>query len=208
MFNPDPSVLLDQLDFSKTGGLVTVTAQHARSGAVLMVAHADRAAVERTLATAEMHYHSRSRGAWHKGATSGHIQRVVTLAHDCDGDALLARVIPAGPACHTGHESCFGPPALAADSFAELAETVRQRHALASPNESYTAALLQDRNRRLKKLGEEMAELIAACADEDAERATAEAADLVYHIAVALEAVGSSLDAVRDALDERRRPPT
>ena len=99
---------LDTLDFAKAGGLVTVVTQDARTGAVLMVAHADREALERTLATGEMHYHSRTRGLWHKGATSGNVQRVVSLTADCDGDAVLARVIPAGPACHTGSPTCFG----------------------------------------------------------------------------------------------------
>ena len=93
---------LDALDFAKGGGLVTVVTQDARSGVLLMVAHADREALERTLATGEMHYRSRSRGLWRKGETSGHTQRVVALAIDCDGDAVLARVEPAGPACHTG----------------------------------------------------------------------------------------------------------
>ena len=101
------------LNFEKGAGLVTVVAQDARTGAVLMVAHADREALERTIATGEMHYRSRTRGAWHKGATSGNVQRVVSLSLDCDGDAVLARVVPAGPACHTGSTSCFGNAALA-----------------------------------------------------------------------------------------------
>src|SRR6266550_9122299 len=98
---------IDSVDFSKSGGLVTVVTQDAVSGAVLMVAHADREAIERTIETGEMHYHSRSRGLWRKGATSGNVQRVVSLTSDCDGDAVLARVLPAGPACHTGERTCF-----------------------------------------------------------------------------------------------------
>src|SRR5512147_2222889 len=104
--------LADRLDFTKQGGLVTVVAQDATTGAVLMVAHADREAIARTEATGEMHYLSRTRGPWHKGATSGNVQRVVSLSPDCDGDAVLARVTPAGPACHTGSTSCFGTVAL------------------------------------------------------------------------------------------------
>src|ERR687892_1125617 len=99
--------MLPDLDFSKGDGLVTIVTQDARTGAVLMVAHADREALERTVATGEMHYRSRTRGLWHKGATSGNTQRVVTLTPDCDGDAVLARVEPAGPACHTGAGTCF-----------------------------------------------------------------------------------------------------
>ena len=98
---------LSKLDFTKGSGLVTVVTQDARSGDVLMVAHADREALERTLASGEMHYRSRTRGLWHKGATSGKVQRVVSLAADCDGDAVLVRVRQTGPACHTGARSCF-----------------------------------------------------------------------------------------------------
>lgn len=98
---------LDALDFAKGDGFVTVIAQDAETHRVLMVARADREALARTLETGEMHYHSRSRGLWHKGATSGNVQHVVALHADCDGDAVLAFVVPAGPACHTGAISCF-----------------------------------------------------------------------------------------------------
>jgi phosphoribosyl-ATP pyrophosphohydrolase/phosphoribosyl-AMP cyclohydrolase len=201
---------LDSLDFEKGQGLVTVVAQDARTGVVLMVAHADREALERTLETGEMHYRSRTRGLWHKGATSGNTQRVVSLAPDCDGDALLARVVPAGPACHTGSTSCFGDEALGADALSSLDATVAERQR-ATPGEgetSYTRRLLGDRNLRLKKLGEEAAELVTACADADPSRAAEEAADLLYHAIVALHAVGASLDDVRAVLASRAgRPP-
>src|ERR671919_1206550 len=100
--------MLPDLDFSKGDGLVTIVTLDARTGRVLMLAHADREALERTVATGEMHYRSRSRGLWHKGETSGNVQRVVSLTADCDGDAVLARVVPAGPACHSGSTTCFG----------------------------------------------------------------------------------------------------
>jgi phosphoribosyl-ATP pyrophosphohydrolase/phosphoribosyl-AMP cyclohydrolase len=167
-----------------------------------------------------MHYRSRSRGLWRKGATSGNTQRVVALAADCDGDAVLARVIPAGPACHTGQRSCFGEAALAADALGELDRTIASRAgaadgaserptdaAGAAPNAkpSYTRRLLADRNLRLKKLGEESAELAVALADGDRTRAAAEGADLVYHALVALAAEGIGLDDVRRVLAERAR---
>lgn len=256
---------LSALNFEKGNGLVTVVAQEARTGAVLMIAHADREALERTQATGEMHYRSRSRGLWHKGATSGNVQRVVSLAPDCDGDAVLARVIPAGPACHTGSMSCFGPGALAADALGLLDATIARRaegqawggpatppraqHAVPSavvPNPSdtdtsrfaagrgrstgltppsgitpvphgsalnsgqsakpsYTQRLLSDRNLRLKKLGEEMAELVTACADADPARAVEEGADVLYHALVALRAIGVTLDDVRRELARRGR---
>ncbi len=193
---------LDALDFAKGGGLVTVVAQDAVTGALLMVAHADREALERTLATGEMHYRSRTRGLWHKGATSGNVQRVVSLAPDCDGDAVLARVRPAGPACHTGTTTCFG--AGTGDVLAALDATIARRATEpGGAGKGYTQRLLADRNLRLKKLGEEASELVTACADGDVARATEETADLVYHALVALRAVGGSLDGVRAVLDAR-----
>ena len=146
---------LETLNFAKGGGLVTVVAQDVDSGAVLMVAHADREALERTLATGEMHYRSRSRGLWHKGATSGNVQQVVALLPDCDGDAILARVRSPGPACHTGSRSCFGVPALAADALSALDATIAARVSeaptqSAGEKPSYTRRLLGDLNLRLK----------------------------------------------------------
>lgn len=201
-----PNAAVPNLDFAKGNGLITVVALDAVSGAVLMVAHADAEAVERSVASGEMHYFSRTRGLWHKGATSGSTQRVVSLSADCDADALLARVMSAGPACHTGANSCFGQPAFEADAFGALNAVVRERATEAPVTEgtSYTAQLLGDRNRRLKKIGEEAAELIAACADGDASRAAEEAADLIYHVAVALQAAGSSLAEARAVLATRR----
>ena len=197
---------LDQLDFAKGGGLVTVVAQDSVSGAVLMVAHADRESLEQTIATGEMHYRSRTRGLWHKGSISGTVQRVVSLAADCDQDAVLARVVSAGPACHTGERSCFGDSALAADAIGALDAVIADRAASGSPGvPSYTRRLFDDRNLRLKKLGEEAAELITACADEDSPRATEEAADLLYHALVALRAAGGSLAGIRAVLDARQK---
>jgi phosphoribosyl-ATP pyrophosphohydrolase/phosphoribosyl-AMP cyclohydrolase len=202
---------LSALNFEKAGGTVTVVTQDARTGVVLMVAQADREALERTLATGEMHYRSRTRGLWHKGATSGNVQRVVSLSPDCDGDTVLARVAPAGPACHTGAVSCFGDIALASDALSALDATVAERAAPTpdgDPAESYTRRLLADRNLRLKKLGEEAAELVTACADGDAARAREEAADLLYHALVALRALGSSLGDVREVLARRAGEPS
>jgi phosphoribosyl-ATP pyrophosphohydrolase/phosphoribosyl-AMP cyclohydrolase len=199
---------LDALNFDKGQGTVTVVAQDAATGVVLMVAAADREALARTLATGEMHYRSRTRGLWHKGATSGNVQRVVSLSADCDGDAVLARVAPVGPACHTGSVSCFGASALIPDALTALDATIATRSAVpASEGEApgYTRRLLGDRNLRLKKLGEEAAELVTACADGDVARAREEAADLLYHALVALRAVGGTLAEMRDVLAARSR---
>src|SRR5258708_6215313 len=202
---------LDAVRFDKDTKTVIVVAQDAVSGRVLMVANADREALERTIETGEMHYRSRTRGLWRKGATSGNVQRVVSLTLDCDSDAIVARVRSAGPACHTGAVSCFEDSAGAPAIWSALAKTISQRNAelkaepgantqsnseTSANRRSHTRELLLDRNLRLKKLGEESAELIVACADGDAARATEEAADLIYHVGVALEAIGSSLEGV------------
>jgi phosphoribosyl-ATP pyrophosphohydrolase/phosphoribosyl-AMP cyclohydrolase len=201
---------LDQLDFAKGGGLVSIVAQDATTGDVLMVAFADREALEATQRTGEMHYRSRMRGLWHKGETSGNTQRVVSLTADCDNDAVLARVIPAGPSCHTGAITCFTTPGVTpppADAFAELDATIAARATAIADSDrpSYTRKLLDDRNLRLKKIGEEAAEFVLACADSDPERAASEAADLLYHTMVSLHALGIRLSDVREELSRRGR---
>ena len=193
---------IDTLDFSKSNGLVTIVTQDAVTGVVLMIAHADRTALQKTIETGEMHYMSRSRGLWHKGATSGNTQRVVSLTADCDSDAILARVIPAGPACHTGRTSCFEN--ASSDVIGDLDRVIESRPSAGDQGRSYTRKLLDDRNLRLKKIGEEAAELVVACADKDVVRAREEAADLLYHVLVALRAEGVSFDDVRATLRERR----
>ena len=207
---------LDEVAFDDATKTVVVVTQDAATGRVLMVAHADREALARTIETGEMHYRSRRRGLWRKGETSGNVQRVVSLALDCDGDTVLARVIPAGPACHTGQVSCF-PDSSQPGAWASLADTIRERRRQLRDNasttagaptpedRSYTKVLLGDRNLRLKKIGEEAVEFVTACADSDPRRAVEEAADIVYHMAVALEALGTSLDAVAVELFERSR---
>jgi phosphoribosyl-ATP pyrophosphohydrolase/phosphoribosyl-AMP cyclohydrolase len=212
------SLNLDAVRFDKDTKTVVVVAQDVVSGRVLMVANADREALERTIETGEMHYRSRTRGLWRKGATSGNVQKVVSLTADCDGDSIVARVQSAGPACHTGAVSCFDDSAGAPTIWSGLAKTISLRNAelnvqpeaevqsesaISPKRRSHTRELLLDRNLRLKKLGEESAELIAACADGNATRATEEAADLIYHVGVALEAIGGSLDGVATTLWER-----
>jgi phosphoribosyl-ATP pyrophosphohydrolase/phosphoribosyl-AMP cyclohydrolase len=195
----DPSAL----NFEKGGGLVSVVTQDARSGEVLMMAYADREAVDLTLATGLMHYRSRTRGAWKKGETSGNVQRVVSLHADCDGDTILARVVPHGPACHTGDRTCFHD-APAPCALTELDRTIASRKENPS---GYTGKLLADRNLRLKKIGEEATELAVALADGDATRAREEGADLFYHAMVGLRAAGVGLDDVREVLARRAAGP-
>lgn len=190
---------LDQLDFSKPNGLVPVIAQHARTGEVLMLAFADREALERTLRERRMWYFSRSRDTlWLKGETSGNTQALVSLHADCDRDSVLALVQPSGPSCHTGDWSCFdGPPTLA-----RLAGVIADRARSAKPG-SYTARLLADANLRLKKLGEEAVELAIACQTGDEATAANEAGDLFYHALVACAAAGVTLDDILSVLATR-----
>lgn len=191
---------LDRVDFAKADGLVPVVAQHVRTGEVLMVAWADRPALEHALAERCMWYWSRSRREhWRKGDTSGNAQRLVELWLDCDGDTVLAHVDPTGPSCHTGDWSCFSAP----PTIAGLQEVIALR--AADPDaRGYTRRLLDDDNLRLKKLGEEAVEMALACRDGDGERVAEEAADLIYHTLVACVGAGVTWDDVLATLDARR----
>lgn len=197
--NVETAAQLDGLTFDGDG-LLPVIAQHAHTGEVLMLAWANREALARTLDERVLWYWSRSRAElWRKGDTSGNVQRLVSLHADCDQDALVARVLPAGPSCHTGEWSCFGaPPTLTA-----LDDVIAQR-AVSPPSVSYTGRLLADSNLRLKKLGEEAVELALACERGERERVPEEAADLLYHVLVACRAAGVGLEDILGVLQGRR----
>jgi phosphoribosyl-ATP pyrophosphohydrolase/phosphoribosyl-AMP cyclohydrolase len=181
---------------------VPVVAQHATTGEVLMLGFANRDALERTLEERRMCYWSRSRSAlWRKGETSGHYQDLVSLHADCDGDAVVARVLPHGPTCHTGDWSCFdAPPTLPA-----LSQTIEERSSASTAGErSYTRRLLDDENLRLKKLAEESLELALACKERDRAQVAEEGADVLYHTLVACAAVGVTLADIVGVLESRR----
>src|SRR3989442_905128 len=182
----------------------SIVAQSSLSGEVLMVAYADRAALQRTRDTGLAHYHSRSRGVlWKKGDTSGHLQEVRDVRVDCDGDAVLYVVRQHGPACHTGAPTCFGQPT--GSVLTRLAGTVAQR-ARTRPAGSYTTRLLDEGIAKIaQKLGEEAVETVVAATSEDAARLTSEAADLLYHLLVLLEAKRLPLDRVFEELERRAR---
>ena len=182
----DPATLSYDRD-----GLVACICQDAATGDVLMLAWADREAVERSLETRRAWFWSRSRGElWEKGATSGHTLDLVELRADCDGDALLYRVIPHGPACHTGSETCWG----GRTSFpVALARTIEDRRT-ADPAGSYVARLLNGpREHAARKVGEEATEVLLAVPGSDEQ--VGEVADLVFHALVLLARDG------RDPLD-------
>ncbi len=190
-------------------GLVPVVIQDWTTGEVLTLAYANAEALERTRATGELHLWSRSRGElWHKGATSGNVQRVRALRIDCDGDALLALVEPAGPACHTGERTCFfsgelEPPAPH-EVLPGLERTLRER-AAERPDGSYTVTLLDDPPLIGEKVQEEAEEVARAAREESDERVDSEAADVLYHLTVLLHSRGRGLADAERVLAERRR---
>jgi len=211
---------VDRLAWGR-GGLLPVVAQDHLTGAVLMLAWVTREALAQSLGTGWMHYWSRSREElWRKGATSGNVQRLVSLHGDCDGDALLAIVEQAGPSCHTDQATCFGTGTERGRGISEgaggqgwslgsameelwstLATRARER-----PEGSYTTRLLGDENLRLKKLGEETAELIHALAKgAPPERIGEEGVDLLYHLLVALLAAGLTPEDLAAELASRRK---
>jgi phosphoribosyl-ATP pyrophosphohydrolase/phosphoribosyl-AMP cyclohydrolase len=197
-------------------GLAPVVIVDARTGAVLTLAYADREALERTLATQSTWLFSRSRGElWNKGATSGNTQRVVAVAIDCDSDALIYRVIPDGPACHTGAPTCFteavalgGAEALPdganfAAAVIALSRTIAERKAH-PPEGSYTAKLFAGGVDRIgKKIGEEATEVVIAAKNDDLGELVWETSDLLYHTLVLLAERGVSLDDIGTELARR-----
>ena len=212
---------LDQHLRFNEAGLIPAVAQDWLDGAVLMVAWMNAEAIERTLATGEVHYWSRSRQElWHKGATSGQLQKLRGLRYDCDADVLLLTIEQAGAgACHTGARSCFyeegpkpsggGPAALPppADVCTELARVIEGRRDAPEPG-SYTNKLLAGGdNAILKKIGEESAEFVMACKDDNAAEIAGEAADIVFHMQVALAHHGVSWRQVQEVLAQRRGAP-
>lgn len=188
-------------------GLVPAIVQDAASGTVLMLAWMDREAIDATAATGEVHFHSRSRDAlWKKGETSGNTLHAVSLAVDCDGDALLVRAHPRGPVCHTGTATCWGdddaPPL--AHTLSELAALLRERKR-ELPVGSYSAELFRKGTGAIaQKVGEEGLELALAAVTEPKERAVSEFTDLVYALAVLATELGITADELVRSLAEKK----
>jgi len=190
-------------------GLVPVVVQDWRTGEVLTLAYANAEAVRRTRETGQLHLWSRSRQElWYKGATSGNVQRVRALRLDCDGDALLALVEPAGPVCHTGARTCFHhgdlePPAPH-EALPALERTLRERRR-ERPSGSYTVELLDDPPRIGAKVEEEAEEVARAAREETDDRVDEEAADVLYHLTVLLHSRDRGLADAQEVLNGRRR---
>ena len=198
-----------EVDFAKGNGLVPVVAQDVLTGKVLMLAYMDEESLRATRETGFMHYHSRSRGKlWKKGEESGHVQEVVALELDCDGDAILAKVRQTGPACHTGEATCFhrrlhGSGDVVLD---ELLRVMAERKAHPNPA-SHTSKLFASENLRLKKVVEEAGEVLMAAKDHDREKLAEELADLAFHALAVAMAEGVEPRDVMAVLAKRRMPP-
>jgi phosphoribosyl-AMP cyclohydrolase / phosphoribosyl-ATP pyrophosphohydrolase len=189
-------------------GLVPCVIQDAGSGEVLTLAYMNAEALARTEETGELHLWSRSRDElWRKGATSGNTQAVRALRYDCDADAILALVDPAGPACHTGERTCFFQGDLTrteGEALPELERTIGDRAAAGDPSSSYTARLLADPPFVGEKVREEAEEVARAAREESDERVAEEAADVLYHLAVLLRTRGLTLADAEKVLLARR----
>jgi phosphoribosyl-ATP pyrophosphohydrolase/phosphoribosyl-AMP cyclohydrolase len=189
-------------------GLVPAIVQDARTREVLTLAYMSEESLARTMETGQTWFWSRTRNElWHKGETSGNTQTVVALHSDCDNDAIVVLVNPAGPACHTGARSCFDstPPDEDLGLLLQALYDVIQSRERERPEGSYPTYLInKGLDKILKKVGEESAETIIAAKNEDRARVTAETADLVYHLLVLLVARGVSLDEIRAELASRR----
>lgn len=209
--NLSQAIPVDQIRYNDQG-LVPAIIQDYLDGTVLMMAWMNQESLTKTMTTGETWFWSRSRQEfWHKGESSGHLQKVRSLRYDCDSDALLITVEQIGDiACHTGERSCFhqvegqkiAPPA---DTLSQVFEVICDRRD--NPNdESYTCQLLKSGdNKILKKIGEESAEVVMACKDDDKDAIAGEVADLMYHTLVALAHHNVDLKAVYQKLQQRRR---
>jgi len=184
---------LDSLDFAKGDGLIPAVIQDAGTGKVLMVGYMDREALEKTLSERVVTFYSRSKGRlWTKGETSGNSLHLVDILADCDQDTLLVKVTPAGPACHTGSDTCWDERNEPGDFLHHLEAVIRDRQASHS-EQSYTSSLfLKGINKIAQKVGEEAVELVIEAKDDNDELFLNEAADLLFHYLVLLTAKGCS----------------
>jgi len=198
----------DEIQFDERG-LIPAIIQNAATREVLTLAYMNKESLQRTIETKQTWFWSRSRNElWHKGATSGNTQEVVSLALDCDRDAIIVLVNPAGPACHTGATSCFDVGTRSEDLgplLDQLYELIQSRER-ERPAGSYTTYLFEEGlDKILKKFGEESSETIIAAKNDDDGRLAAEVSDLIYHLLVLLVARGVSLKQIAAELEQRRK---
>ena len=211
--------ILDKVDFDKNDGIIPAIAQDASTNEVLMMAYMNKQSLELTLSTGFAHYYSRSKQKlWKKGETSGHTQEIVDVLLDCDNDTVLLKINQEGVACHTGRKSCFFTSIKDEEKIVSdveintteaygiidtLYHTICERKN-ADPKTSWTAKLLQgDQNSMLKKIVEESGEFTFAIKDDDKEEIIYEAADITYHVLVALASKNINPHLVKQELSRR-----
>ncbi len=210
--------IIEKIDWKKMDGLIPVITQENGTNEVLMLAYMDKEALDLTLATNQAHYFSRSKQRiWKKGESSGHIQEVVDIMLDCDNDTLLLKVDQTGVACHTGRKTCFFTSIKTGEETSKVAVNTTSSYGIldnlyhticerkhSDPTKSYTAKLLQGKeNSMLKKIVEEAGEFTFAVKDNDTEEIIYEAADIVYHIMVALASKNVNPDRIKQELARR-----
>ena len=194
-----------KLDFKKMEGLIPVVVQDAFTGKVLMLGYMNEAALTKTEESGRVTFFSRSKNRlWSKGETSGNFLEVVSMQEDCDGDAILVKAKPLGPVCHTGTDTCFNEGNTSKTAFIDqLRAIIKDRKANPSTG-SYTSSLfLKGINKLAQKVGEEAVELVIEAKDDNKELFLGEAADLLFHYLVLLEAKNYSLDEVVEVLKQR-----
>ncbi|SOC40136.1 bifunctional phosphoribosyl-AMP cyclohydrolase/phosphoribosyl-ATP diphosphatase HisIE [Ureibacillus acetophenoni] len=204
-------IAIDNLKFDEKG-LITAVVQDAQSKEVLTVAYMNKESLQKTIETGETWFYSRSRQElWHKGATSGNTQKVISIKTDCDQDALVVEVLPAGPACHNGTTSCFTEELLKNDQVGTvgiipyLAEVIRTRES-EMPEGAYTTYLFTEGIDKIcKKVGEEATEVVIGAKNRDKKEVTWEAADLIYHLLVLLQEQKISVYDVLEVLVDRHQ---
>lgn len=210
--------IIEKIDWEKMDGLIPVVTQENETNEVLMLAYMDKEALDLTLSTNQAHYFSRSKQRiWKKGESSGHVQDVVDILLDCDNDTILLKVTQTGVACHTGRKTCFFTSIQTGNTTSEVAVNTTSSYGVldnlyhticerkdSDPNKSYTAQLLQgDENSMLKKIVEEAGEFTFAVKDNDTQEIIYEAADIVYHIMVALASKNVNPDRIKQELARR-----
>jgi len=195
------------MDFEKTNGLIPAIIQDASTNKVLMLGYMNEEAIEKTKKEGKVTFFSRTKQRlWTKGETSGNFLHVVEMFEDCDHDTLLIKVNPVGPVCHTGSDTCFFEKNTGKAHFLNYLQEVISTRKNDSPDESYTAKLFQKGiNKIAQKVGEEAVEIVIEAKDDNADLFKNEAADLLFHLTVLLEAKGFTYDDIMEVLESRHK---
>ncbi|AMQ57653.1 phosphoribosyl-ATP pyrophosphatase [Algoriphagus sanaruensis] len=195
------------IDFTKMNGLIPAIVQDAMSGKVLMQGYMNEEALAKTKETGMVTFFSRSKDRlWTKGETSGNFMEVVSIAGDCDGDSILVKANPRGPVCHTGSDTCWDEENTSKTGFIDQLRAIIKDRKNNPSDKSYTASLFaKGINKVAQKVGEEAVEIVIEAKDDNKELFLGEAADLLFHYLVLLEAKGYELDEVMEVLIQRHK---